>query len=72
MTFGEKLKAIRISRQMSQPVLAKRSRVSQASISNYEDGNGSPSWDKLQRIAAALKVSCVDLTDDDTPTPKKK
>lgn len=65
MTFGEKLQKHRLANGMSQTALAEATGVTQSGISQYERGIGSPSWEFVQKLAAALGVTCMDLTDDE-------
>lgn len=56
-TLGEKLRAIRTKKKMSQNVVAKRVNVSKASISSYENDKVVPSLDVLIRLAMVYHVS---------------
>ena len=66
MDFGEKLKALRIERGLTQEQLAARLYVSRTAVSKWETGGGSPNLDSLQALARLFDVSVDDLlsTDD--------
>ncbi|NMA18861.1 MAG: helix-turn-helix transcriptional regulator [Clostridiaceae bacterium] len=55
-TFGEKLKAIRLSRDMSQEDLAKVLGTTKQSISRYETGINSPRIDTVADFSKKLGV----------------
>jgi len=59
--FGTNLKAIRRSRGLSQPNLAKISDVSSQVVSNLERGTAVPSIDSLCKIAKGLEVDPREL-----------
>lgn len=66
MDFGEKLKALRTERGLTQEQLAARLYVSRTAVSKWETGSGSPNLDSLQAVARLFDVSVDDLlsTDD--------
>lgn len=66
MDFGEKLKALRTERGLTQEQLAARLYVSRTAVSKRETGGGSPNLDSLQAVARLFDVSVDDLlsTDD--------
>ncbi len=77
MTFGEKLKALRLSRGMSAKQLGKLAGVSDKSISNYEKGINIPRDKVCEALAKELGVSLKELTDlitnyDKKPVPAGK
>ena len=51
MDFGEKLKALRTERGLTQEQLAARLYVSRTAVSKWETGGGSPNLDSLQAVA---------------------
>lgn len=51
MEFGEKLQALRKSRDLTQEALAEQLYVSRTAISKWESGRGYPSIDSLKAIA---------------------
>ncbi|MCM3272600.1 helix-turn-helix domain-containing protein [Paenibacillus elgii] len=55
--FGEILKDLREKRGMSQPDLADKLGVTRVSISNYENGKASPSYEGLLKIADIFNVT---------------
>lgn len=57
MNFGEKLKALRISRRMSQKELAEKIGTAKSIISFYESGDRFPSLDVLVKIAYIFNTS---------------
>lgn len=64
--FGEKLKALRTERGLTQEQLAAKLYVSRTAVSKWETGGGSPNLDSLQAVARLFDVSVDDLlsTDD--------
>lgn len=63
-TFGERLKAQRIAKGLSQPALAEASGVSQSTISRIERGDGGYTYENARALARALGVSVADLAGD--------
>ena len=66
MDFGEKQKALRTERGLTQEQLSARLYVSRTAVSKWETGGGSPNLDSLQAVARLFDVSVDDLlsTDD--------
>ena len=65
--FKERLKQLRLERQLSQSELAKNLGVSQRSISSWETGFRQPDFDTLERIARFFEVTqdyLLGLADD--------
>ena len=65
MEFGEKLKALRTERGLTQEQLAARLYVSRTAVSKWETGGGSPNLDSLQAVARLFDVSVDDLLSAD-------
>ncbi len=65
MEFGEKLQALRKSRDLTQKALAKQLYVSRTAISKWESGRGYPSIDSLKAIAGYFSVSLDELLSSD-------
>lgn len=61
MTFGEKLKNLRIRAGLTQDELAKKLNASKQSISRYENSTREPNIKTAKRIADALGVSLESL-----------
>ena len=61
MDFGEKLKALRTERGLTQEQLAAKLYVSRTAVSKWETGGGSPNLDSLQVVARLFDVSVDDL-----------
>ena len=57
MKLGEKLKALRTAKKMSQKELADRIGIAKSVISFYESGDRSPSYDVLIKIAGIFNVT---------------
>jgi len=55
--FGDKLKAIRVNRGLSQAQLAEKIRVTKSAVSAYENSTRMPSYEVLVRIARCFDVS---------------
>ncbi|MCL6548972.1 MAG: helix-turn-helix domain-containing protein [Alicyclobacillus sp.] len=56
-TLGERLRELRLSRDLSQADLGRHFRVAKQTISNYETGHSSPTPDQLQAFADFFHVS---------------
>ena len=65
MDFGEKLKALRTERGLTQEQLAARLYVSRTAVSKWGTGGGSPNLDSLQAVARLFDVSVDDLLSAD-------
>lgn len=68
MTSGEKIRNIRIQKNLSQKQLAEKVRMSEPAIRNYELGNRTPSQKQIELIADALGVSPFALSDPNLDT----
>ncbi|MBB4823731.1 transcriptional regulator with XRE-family HTH domain [Sporosarcina luteola] len=55
--LGQRLKKLRIERNLTQKQLAEKIKVTHVSISGYENGNRYPDTDTLQRLADYFDVS---------------
>jgi transcriptional regulator with XRE-family HTH domain len=65
MTFGERLKACRKSKGLTQLQLGKKLSLAESTISLYESGKRSPEKDILVAIANFFNVSLDDLLETD-------
>jgi transcriptional regulator with XRE-family HTH domain len=66
MTVGERIKQIRKEKGLTQTELASRLGVSQAMITQYENGQRGPkTFETVRKIAAALEVSPEDILGKD-------
>ena len=63
MSIGEKLKNLRIQRNLSMKELSKKSGLSIVSICGYETGKHIPSSRNISKLANALKCSFDELYD---------
>jgi transcriptional regulator with XRE-family HTH domain len=61
--FATRLQALREKAGLSQYALAKLSGLSKQALSSLELGLREPNWNTVQRLAAALGVSCDDFMD---------
>ena len=59
--FGERLRAIRLQRRMTQERFAELLEISVDFLSLVERGKNAPSFDTLERISGKLKISVADL-----------
>src|SRR5215475_7399334 len=50
---GALVREVRLAAALSQRALARRAGTSQSAVARYESGATSPSWETLQRLAAA-------------------
>lgn len=64
MTTGERIRAIRKKKGLSQKDLGEMLGVSGTMVGQYETGQRKPRLDTLQRIAVALNVDWMDLVQD--------
>lgn len=64
MTFGEKVKATREKKGLSQSTLAKRMHVSQQAVAKYEKIVEQPKLSTVRKIAEALEISISELVND--------
>lgn len=62
MTFGEKVKEIRIKQGFSQLQLGEKMNISQQAIAKYEHLIDQPKLSTVRKLATALGVSIDDLT----------
>lgn len=75
--FGDRLKATREARGLSQADLAERSGLQSSAVSHFENGRRAPSFDNLKKLADALSVSIdyllgrVEETASSGPTVQK-
>jgi len=60
-TLPERLKYLRVGRNITQSELAKKSKVSQSTIAQIESGKKDPSIQALRQIASALDVEIAIL-----------
>lgn len=58
-----KIKLLRKQKNLTQVELAKKSGVDRGYLSKIENGEGNPTYDTLQKIAAALDCKVGDLID---------
>ncbi|MGN0180197.1 MAG: helix-turn-helix domain-containing protein [Monoglobaceae bacterium] len=63
VTLGEKIKALRTAKKMSQKELAERIGIAKSVISFYESGDRFPSYDVLIKIARIFNVTTDYLLD---------
>lgn len=63
MISGQKLKKLRLLRDLTQKELAIKAELTDAAIRNYELGNRSPTKEQMQKIAQALDCDISALTD---------
>ena len=63
MISGQKLKKLRLLRDLTQKELAIKAGLTDAAIRNYELRNRSPTKEQLQKIAQALDCDISTLTD---------
>ena len=72
MTFGEKVKALRLSKELTAKELGNRIGVSDRSITSYENGTRTPRAKVCEALAKELGVSVKELTDDSVDIPIEK
>ncbi len=62
--IGERLKATRTRRLLTQDELAERAGVSQSTIANIERDNAEPQFRTIRKLAKALDVDPTELLGD--------
>src|SRR5277367_7002061 len=70
MVIGEKLKALRAQKNMSQGDVEKRTGLLRCYISRVENGHTVPSIDTLEKMAQALEIPTYRLFTDDKHVTK--
>ena len=68
-TFGNRLREIRERSGLSQQALAKRAKISSATVSRIELGQSSPTLDTVEALADALGLSLVGMLRDGMDRP---
>ena len=64
MKIGEKIRELRVQKQMTQDELARKAGyVGKSMISRIENGKNNPSYDAIENIAGALNVNVSRLLD---------
>ena len=71
MTFGEKLKDLRLKLNYSQSELASVTGISERSLYTYEALGAIPRKGNIKKLAEALKVDVSYLTDESSADPGK-
>lgn len=69
MTFGEKLKTVRLSLNLSQSEVAQRTGISERSLYAYEQTGSMPRSGNIKKLADALNVSVSYLLDEEETDP---
>ena len=57
MTFGEKLRHVRLLRELNQTELAAKTGLLPSAIGHFEKGRRKPSFENLRRLAKALNIT---------------
>ena len=70
MVIGEKLKALRAQKNLSQGDIQKRTGLLRCYISRIENGHTVPSVDTLEKMARALEIPMYRLFTDDNRVKK--
>lgn len=73
VTFGSKLRFLRENAELTQEALAKKAGIARVTLTRMEtDAIKDPGWQMIQRLAAALGVSCEVFVDKPPPAKSKK
>lgn len=64
MILSEKIKELRLEKEMTQEELAEKIGVARWSVTQYENGNRVPRKSTIERIAAVLDINPATLSDD--------
>jgi transcriptional regulator with XRE-family HTH domain len=70
MVIGERLKALREQKKLSQGIIEKRTGLLRCYISRVENGHTVPSIDTMEKMARALEVPMYRLFTDDENVKK--
>jgi transcriptional regulator with XRE-family HTH domain len=73
MAFHARLKELREKAGLTQGELAGHAGMSQAGIANLEQDRTKPAWETVQKLVAALGVSCEafnEKAESDEPSPR--
>ena len=62
--IGEKIRQLRLERQLSQSQLGAIACIPQTTISDWEKSKSIPNVEEVKKIANALDVSLIDLLND--------
>lgn len=71
--FGERLRALREERALTQAALARAAGLSQGNLARIENGDRSPTLGSLAKLARALGLTLAELVEPSServPTPK--
>ena len=71
MTFGQKLKKLRIDNNLTQDQLAEKIYVTRTAISKWETDKGYPSIDSLKQLSNLFHISIDELISDDDVNNKR-
>lgn len=71
MTFGEKVKAARLTLNLSQTELSELTGISERSLYTYEQQNIIPRKSNVEKLASALHVTVNYLMDEEETDPGK-
>lgn len=70
MAFGQKLRSLRILKNLTQEELGERTDLTKGYISQLENDQSSPTVETLQDILTVLGVSLADFFSDKQPNPQ--
>lgn len=70
MEMGDRIKKIRISKKISQKDLAKTMKIPVSTLANYENNHREPNLETIEKIAAALEVSAMEILFDSLEVEK--
>ena len=65
MTTGDRIRAARLSKNLTQKKLGELCQIAEPTIRRYELGKLNPKYGTLQKIAVALDISCSELIGDE-------
>lgn len=72
MKIGDRIKQIRLSKNISQKQLASILNIPVSTLANYENNHREPKIETLKKIANALNIKLTDLMNDDLGTLTKE
>ena len=72
MSFEENLRTLRLSRGLTQPMLAEKADIEQSYLSKLENGRSRPSEEVLTRLAQALEVKPETLQQNGDETEERR
>lgn len=65
LSLGERIRRLRLEKNLKQSDLAKKANISRVTLGNYERGDRTPNTDSAKQIAEALEVPVSELLNEE-------